>query len=154
MDETAPDVCSCAALRQAARHVTQFYDAALAASGLGINQFSILSRIKSVEPVAIQDLAALLVMDRSTLGHLLRPLRRRRLVTLAIDPQDRRSRRVTLTAAGRALLAKTRPMWVDAQRRFARAMGEDAARDLRVTLKRVATIDYATDRESGHLNLC
>jgi DNA-binding MarR family transcriptional regulator len=140
MSDIVPDVCSCAALRQAARHVTQFYDAALAPSGLGLNQFSILSRLKAVGPVAIQDLARLLVMDRSTLGHLLRPLERRRLVTLAMDTQDRRSRHVVLTATGRALLAKARPMWVDAQRRFARTMGEEAARELRLTLKRVAML--------------
>jgi DNA-binding MarR family transcriptional regulator len=137
-----PEVCSCAALRQAARHVTQFYDAALAPSGLGLNQFSMLARLKSVGPMAIQDLARLLIMDRSTLGHLLRPLQRRRLVTLVTDPQDRRSRRVALTAAGQALLAKARPMWADAERRFARTMGENAARELRMTLKRVATMDY------------
>jgi DNA-binding MarR family transcriptional regulator len=139
-DSLVPDVCNCAALRQAARHVTQFYDAVLAPSGLGLNQFSILSRLKAVGPVAIQDLARLLVMDRSTLGHLLRPLERRRLVTLALDARDRRSRRVMLTAAGRSLLAKARPMWAGAQRRFARAMREDAARELRAILKRVAML--------------
>ena len=140
--ERFPEVCSCAALRQAARHVTQFYDAALAPSGLGLNQFSILSRLKAVGPVAIQDLARLLVMDRSTLGHLLRPLARRRLVTLATDAHDRRSRRVALTAGGRALLVEARPMWVEAQRRFSRTMGEDAARELRVVLTRVATSEF------------
>ena len=122
--------------------MTQFYDAALAPSGLGLNQFSILSRLKTVGPVAIQDLAQLLVMDRSTLGHLLRPLARRRLVTLATDARDRRSRRVALTAAGRALLVRARPMWVEAQRRFSRTMGEDAARELRVVLKRIATSEF------------
>lgn len=122
--------------------MTQFYDAALAPSGLGLNQFSILSRIKMVGPVAIQDLARLLVMDRSTLGHLLRPLARRRLVTLATDAHDRRSRQVALTAAGRALLVEARPMWVEAQRRFSRTMGEDTARQLRVMLKRVATSEF------------
>ena len=142
--EQFPEVCNCAALRQAARHVTQFYDAALAPSGLGLNQFSILSRLKAVGPVAIQDLARLLIMDRSTLGHLLRPLARRRLVTLATDTEDRRSRRVELTAAGRALLVEARPMWLEAQRRFSRTMGEDAARELRVVLKRVATADYGS----------
>jgi DNA-binding MarR family transcriptional regulator len=140
--ERFPAVCSCAALRQAARHVTQFYDAALAPSGLGLNQFSILSRLKTVGPVAIQDLARLLIMDRSTLGHLLRPLARRRLVTLATDARDRRSRRVELTAAGRALLVEARPMWVEAQRRFSQTLGEDAARELRVVLKRVATSEF------------
>lgn len=144
MSDIVPEVCSCAALRQAARHVTQFYDAALAPSGLGLNQFSILSRLETVGPVAIQELAQRLVMDRSTLGHLLRPLQRRRLVTLATDTRDRRSRRIALTAVGRALVAKARPMWAEAERRFSRTMGEDGARELRVTLKRVATTDFGS----------
>jgi DNA-binding MarR family transcriptional regulator len=136
------EVCSCTALRQAARHVTQFYDAALKPAGVGLNQFSILARLDLVGPVAIQDLARHLVMDRSTLGHLLRPLMRRRLVTLTVDPRDRRSRTLTLGAAGRAVFANARPYWVEAERRFASAMGGgDVARDLRRTLKRVATTE-------------
>jgi DNA-binding MarR family transcriptional regulator len=81
-------------------------------------------------------------MDRSTLGHLLRPLMRRRLVTLAVDPRDRRSRTLALSAAGRAVLAKARPLWAAAERQFAGAVGGgDVARDLRRTLKRVATTE-------------
>jgi DNA-binding MarR family transcriptional regulator len=122
--------------------MTQFYDAALAPSGLRLNQYSILSRLDHVGPVAIHELARHLVMDRSTLGHLLRPLHQRRLVTLAIDPRDRRSRTLGLTAAGRRILANARPLWAAAERRFGSTMGEDTARDLRRTLKRVATTDF------------
>jgi DNA-binding MarR family transcriptional regulator len=50
-------------------------------------------------------------MDRSTLGRLLRPLQRRHLVTLAIDPRDRRSRTVALTATGRRTVGNARPLW-------------------------------------------
>ena len=74
MSDVEPEVCNCAALRQAARRVTKLYDDALAPIGLGANQFSILARLSLVGPRTIQDLARLLVMDRSTLGHLLRPL--------------------------------------------------------------------------------
>jgi DNA-binding MarR family transcriptional regulator len=56
-----------------------------------VNQFSILTRLSSVGPSTIQDLARLLVMDRSTLGHLLRPLEKRGLVKLDVSEQDRRS---------------------------------------------------------------
>jgi hypothetical protein len=49
---------------------------------------------------------------------------------------------VELTAAGRALLVEARPMWVEAQRRFSQTLGEDAARELRVVLKRVATSEF------------
>jgi DNA-binding MarR family transcriptional regulator len=74
MSDIEPEICNCAALRQVARRVTKIYDDALAPSGLGVNQFSILARLGLVGPSTIQDLARLLVMDRSTLGHLLRPL--------------------------------------------------------------------------------
>src|SRR5215469_2173957 len=79
MSDLEPEICNCGALRQAARRVTKFYDDALAPSGLSVNQFSILARLNLVGPSTIQELARLLVMDRSTLGHLLRPLERRSL---------------------------------------------------------------------------
>ena len=72
MSDIEPEMCNCGALRQAARRVTKLYDDALAPIGLGVNQLSILVRLNLVGPSTIQDLARLLVMDRSTLGHLLR----------------------------------------------------------------------------------
>ncbi|WP_158807604.1 MarR family winged helix-turn-helix transcriptional regulator [Beijerinckia sp. L45] len=136
-----PEFCSCAALRQATRHVTQFYDAALAPSGLGLNQYSILSRLSRFGPMTIQKLAALLVMDRSTLGHLLRPLEARDLLTLQTSQEDRRSRIVSLTQVGTDLFAKARPLWVDAERHFESRFGAEAAHALRATLKQVTQTD-------------
>ena len=39
--------CTCLAVRQAARHVTQFYDRHLAPAGLRTTQFSILARLQA-----------------------------------------------------------------------------------------------------------
>src|SRR6267143_6983354 len=89
MSDVEAEICNCAALRQAARRVTRLYDEVLAPIGLGVNQYSILARLNRVGPSTIQELARLLVMDRSTLGHLLRPLEKRGLVTLKISDQDR-----------------------------------------------------------------
>lgn len=139
-----PDSCSCAALRQATRHVTQYYDAALAPVRLGLNQFSILSRLNRVGPMTIQKLAGLLVMDRSTLGHLLRPLEGRDLLTLQTSQADRRSRIVALTEGGATLFAEARPLWVTAERRFESRFGVEAALALRATLKRVTATDLST----------
>jgi DNA-binding MarR family transcriptional regulator len=85
MSEVEPEACNCSALRQAARRVTRLYDDALAPTGLGANQYSILARLRDVGPHTIQDLARLLVMDRSTLGHLLRPLEKRGLVKVRVS---------------------------------------------------------------------
>ena len=143
MSDVEPEICNCGALRQAARRVTRFYDEALAPTGLGVNQFSILARLSRAGPSTIQDLARLLVMDRSTLGHLLRPLEKRGLVKLEVSAQDRRSCIVALTAAGKAAVAKARPRWAAAQRRFESAFGKDAAVELRTVLKEIATTDFA-----------
>src|SRR6516165_873939 len=123
MSDVDPEICNCGALRQAARRVTRLYDEALAPVGLSTNQFSILSRLNRVGPSTIQDLARLLVMDRSTLGHLLRPLEKRGLVTLSASDKDRRSRVIVLTQAGKAAVAKARPRWAAAQRRFESTFG-------------------------------
>ena len=51
--------------------------------GIGVNQFSVLSRIARFGPSSVQELAQTLVMDRSALGHLLRPLQEWGLVNSA-----------------------------------------------------------------------
>src|SRR5271163_2390411 len=139
---TEPGICNCAALRQAARHVSRLYDEALAPAAVSLNQFSVLARMDAVGLSTVQELAQRLVMDRSTLGHLLRPLAARGLVKLGVSKADRRSREVTLTAAGKALLAKARPLWATAQRRFESRFGATPARDLRATLGRVASLEF------------
>jgi DNA-binding MarR family transcriptional regulator len=142
MSDFEPEICNCGALRQAARRVTKLYDDALAGTGLGVNQYSILSRLNRVGPSTIQDLARLLVMDRSTLGHLLRPLEKRGFVKLEVPAKDRRSRLVALTEAGKAAVVKARPLWTVAQRRFESTFGQDAALELRTVLKEIATAKF------------
>ena len=53
-----------------------------------------------------------------------------------------RSRVAALTPAGRALVAKGRPLWARAQRRFASAFGEKGSVELRAVLKQVASADF------------
>lgn len=88
-------------------------------------------------------------MDRSTLGHLLRPLLKRGLLKLETSKQDRRSRIIRLTPAGQVLLAKARPLWARAERRFERRVGAKPARQLREALVRVAAADFDFSREKS-----
>lgn len=62
-------------------------------------------------PAAIREVTHVLAMDRTTLTANLKPLERRGLVAIAPDPADRRSRRLTLTMAGREALAAAVPIW-------------------------------------------
>ena len=59
---------TCLAVRQAARHVTQFYDRHLAAAGLRTTQFSILAKPRRQERMTINASADELVIDRAVLG--------------------------------------------------------------------------------------
>jgi DNA-binding MarR family transcriptional regulator len=138
---TMDSQCNCLSLRQAARRVTQLYDLAMAPIGLRATQYSLLNQVERLEPVALNPLAETLVMDRATLGHNLRPLEARNLVR--IEPgRDRRSREVSLTQAGRDLVAEARGLWHGAQRSFEDGVGPDTAASLRGLLHRVAATEF------------
>ena len=86
-----PTDCNCQALRQAARHVSQIYDDHLATVGLKTQQYSILSKLNRLGPQSINEMAKLMVMDRTTLGRAVRPLERDKLLTIEAgdDAQQR-----------------------------------------------------------------
>jgi DNA-binding MarR family transcriptional regulator len=125
-------------VRQAARHVTQFYDHFMAPFGLRSTQYSILSILRRAGPLAINALAAELVMDRTTLGRNIRPLQRAGLVTAVVGREDRRSRQLQLTARGRARIARARKGWTKAQSAFETAFGKGRAGALRAMLHAVS----------------
>jgi DNA-binding MarR family transcriptional regulator len=135
-----PNSCNCAALRKASRRMSQFYDSALAPTGLKSTQFAMLAEIerRAEAPPTIRDLAEKLVMDQSTIGQNLRPLEREGLISLVTDASDRRSRRVKLTKTGRSKLAAALPLWRVAQERFESGFGKRAAAELRTVLGAIA----------------
>jgi len=105
------DRCLCLHVQRAARSVARRFDDALRPLGLTNGQFSLLTSLNRPQPAKMASLAALLGMDRTTLTAVLKPLERRGLIDVAIDPADRRSRMLTLTPAGRSLLASAVPIW-------------------------------------------
>jgi DNA-binding MarR family transcriptional regulator len=137
------DPCHCLALRQAARHVTQFYDRFLAAAELRTTQFSILAKLRRLGPLSIQALARELVMDRTTLGRNMLPLEREGLVEILHSRSDRRSKELRLTAAGRERLREGAKGWALAQARFESAFGSQRSLELRALLQAVAASDLA-----------
>jgi DNA-binding MarR family transcriptional regulator len=137
--------CTCGSLRKASRRISQFYDTALAPAGIKSTQFSILSEVERgslAGPLTMCELASAMVMDRSTLGHNLRPLERDDLVVLRQALHDRRKRYVELTAKGKSLLPRARQLWRRAENRFERIFGKDPAAELRAVL-----LDIANNRD-------
>lgn len=103
--------CLCLSVHRAARTLARRFDAALAPFGISHGQYSLLMSLNRPDAPRLGEAAAFLAMDRTTLTANLKPLERRGLVDIRPDPEDRRSRRLFLTDAGRALLKKAVPVW-------------------------------------------
>jgi DNA-binding MarR family transcriptional regulator len=144
LTSTNPAACNCLALRQAARHVTQFYDQILTPNGLRATQYSILARLNRKGAMTINALAAELVMDRTTLGRNIRPLQRDGLVAIGPGKFDRRSKELRLTRSGEARFQAALKGWTRAQARFERTFGVRRAKVLRTLLEDVASRELAT----------
>jgi DNA-binding MarR family transcriptional regulator len=134
--------CNCLAIRQAARHVSQFYDHLFAPTGLRATQFAILSRLRRDGPMTINALAAALVMDRTTLGRNILPLQRDGLIEIVASPTDRRRRQLCLSAAGADKLALAIERWRVAQTRFDTVFGGERAAALRDLLREVVASEF------------
>jgi len=132
-----PEPCNCLALRQAARHVTQFYDQYLVPTGVRTTQFSILAKLQRLGPMTINALAEQMVMDRTTLGRNIQPLAREGLIAIGTGRTDRRSKELRLTEAGTERVRAATEAWAKAQGHFESVFGAERAADLRALLRAV-----------------
>jgi len=146
--EKEASACNVTALRKAARHVSQFYDAMLAESGMRATQRAILIRVARQGSPTIGELASALVLDRTALNHNLKPLQRDGLLAIATDASDRRSKRVKLTRRGEAKLLESEDGWKRAQDRFETAFGIKEASALRKTLALIASLDFSEPKRA------
>jgi DNA-binding MarR family transcriptional regulator len=136
-------VCNCLAIRQAARHVTQYYDQVFAPIGLRATQFATLSRLRRDGPMPINALASALVMDRTTLGRNILPLQRDGLIEIVVSAEDRRRRELRLTAAGVARQGAGSERWALAQAAFDGAIGRKRAAKMRKMMREVAACEFS-----------
>jgi len=114
--------CLCANLRRAARLVSQLYENEPGWPSLSIAQFSLLQAIAQSGAIAHSGLGSLLGLDQTTVSRSLATLGRLRWVRTA-PGDDRRERRVALTAAGKRQFEHAERAWRRAQARFRRRYG-------------------------------
>ncbi len=140
----SPELCNCLAVRQAARHITQLYDQFLAPTRLRTTQLSILVRLRRNGPMTINALADELLLDRTTLGRNIQPLQREGLIAIARGRADRRSKDVSLTAAGVARMRAAIKRWGAAQAQFEAAFGSRRTAELRGLMQAVVASDFGS----------
>lgn len=105
------DSCLCLHARRAARKLARVFDDVLRPYGLTNGQFSLLMSLNRPKPSGMGSVASLLAMDRTTLTAALKPLERRGLIGIVADPEDKRSRLLSLTRSGHRLLIRVLPAW-------------------------------------------
>ena len=105
--------------------MTAIYDEALAPSGLKITMFRVIRRLSETGEPTITELAAIVDLDRSSLGRNLKVLERDGLVALG-GGEDERSKVIRLTTKGKAALTKAKPLWLGVQRRMKAKLSAEA----------------------------
>lgn len=148
LDLAGTGSCAAFALRKATRAVTQLYDDLLRGTGLRSTQFAILVAVAKKAPIAIGELAALTVLDQTTMTRSLRVLVDAGL--LEVTPRGTgRQKRVTLTGAGKRLLGRAVPRWRVAQQRLLAGIGAERWPSLYLELGRLVSLAQEVARDSA-----
>jgi len=132
------DTCLCLHLQRAARAVARRFDTAFRPFDLTNGQFSLLMSLNRPDVATMRSVANLLAMDRTTLTAALKPLERRGLVTIAVDPADRRGRHLRLSMKGRDLLTEALPVWRREHAAIDAAFRMDGPERLRADLRELS----------------
>jgi DNA-binding MarR family transcriptional regulator len=111
---TKPRGCTNFKLRQLSRAMTRHYDGYVAASGLKITQYSLLSFVVRQGPIQPVVLAQQMGLEASTLTRNLQPLIAHGWIEMG-PGVDARSRLISVTEAGRAKHAEAQRAWKQAQ---------------------------------------
>jgi DNA-binding MarR family transcriptional regulator len=133
--------CICNNLRRAARLVTNYYDKLLEPSGLRVSQATVLVVLYLADEQTINEMAATLELDRTTLTRNLKPLAQQGLLTIA-PGSDQRTRVVTLTPTGKAALLRVLPLWEQTQSYMVEGIGKANASLLLAQLSEAAALTY------------
>lgn len=135
--------CTNSAIRRAARQLGQLYEDAMGDTGLKGTQFSLMSQIRYDGQPSMKALAETMRMDLSALGHTVKPLIRDGLVEIIADPDDRRVKRVRLTAQGKAKHEALISRWRVAQDRFDAVFGAEKSAEIRQALAFISSPEFA-----------
>ncbi len=114
--------CLCASFRRASRVLTQHYDTALRPLGLRATQFTLLQALSLAEEVSQGTLGEILAINSTTLTRTLAIMGRRGWIT-ARSGKDRRERRLSLSAAGKAEYKRALSHWEKVQQELRARLG-------------------------------
>jgi DNA-binding MarR family transcriptional regulator len=120
--------CACTRVRQVSRAVSQFYDRLMKDAELTQSQFTVLvaATIGGEHGIPISRCAKILVLDRTSLTRVLKPMEAAKLVRLQASATDARAKLVQITPKGTERLGRALKLWEQAQAAFERSVGAEA----------------------------
>jgi len=113
----------CANFRRTARALTQVYEEALRPLGLRATQLTILQALARAGEVSQGQLGGMLAMDSTSLTRTLAIMAQKDWIEEKRG-EDRRERRIRLSAAGEAKLKRAMPVWEKVQLRLRKKLGK------------------------------
>ena len=130
--------CAAAHVRKASGAVTRLYADVMGKTGLEPSQYSLLVACSIADGATVSKLAGVLAMDRSALARNLSVMEKRGL--LRVKPgDDRRTRKVALTDAGKSALAGAISHWRAAQSKVEQKFGTERLQHLLAELRALIT---------------
>ena len=118
--------CYCVNLRRAANIMTDIYDECLRPADITLTQYCLLSNLKKMDQCSVSDLANGVGLERTTVVRTLKPLTERGLISDVSEPGIRR-RKLHLTEEGHKIVAKAKPLWLQAQSEIEQRFGKENA---------------------------
>jgi DNA-binding MarR family transcriptional regulator len=117
--------CACTRVRQASRSISRAYEEVLRPTGLTATQFSILvaTSIMGSSGLTMAKLSELMVLDRTSLTRILKPMVKDGVIVVRSSEADARVRLVALTPAGIDKFAEASQLWDKAQADFEARVG-------------------------------
>ncbi len=127
------------------RAVHALIDAAIQPSGLDADEFAVYSTLASTDGVTPTELADWMAAPATTVSSYVKRFERRGHVERVANPDDRRSYRLQLTAAGRDAHRMAGELFAPALAAVEEALGADVAS----THQRLITLRRAVDTVAG-----
>lgn len=131
--------CNCINLRRASRAITEFYDQALAPSGLKTTQFSLLRHIIRLGPLNMSELAKAIRLDRTTLARNVKVLEAQGFIAITTG-KDSRTRQLNISEKGQKAVEGANQYWTEAQESLKEYLGEEQLRTLMGLLLKIEEI--------------
>ncbi len=132
--------CYCITLRRAAQAISDLYDAHMAAIGITVNQYSLLSKLGHYPNCSVSELAEYARLERTTVVRALKPLTAKGLIKDLADEGERK-RNLCLTAEGEEIVKKGKVIWHQEQEEIERRLGKDGVEQLQELLEKLMEED-------------